>query len=86
MAIKDYTDEWLQVKLKTAYVLALEAGDLYIPHDPMEWEGRGRQSVYADMMDLVVELEEECKRRGIDPEAVEHQGELEWEKKHQEWT
>lgn len=86
MAIEDYSDAQLKAELESAYLLALEAGDTFIPHDPHEWGGLGRYSAYRDMMDLVRDLEEELRRRGLDYEEAERSAEVEWERKHGEWS
>lgn len=60
-----YTDEQLLKRLQTVRELELEVNDPWHPYNAHEWGGVDRRSKSTELFNLVDELTDECKRRGL---------------------
>lgn len=86
MDVETLNDGRLLSQIEIVYLLVLEADDCTIPHDPMEWEGKSRQHVAGELHTLLVNLEAEADRRGLDYGPAHRRAEADWELKHGEWA
>lgn len=80
------TDARILGQIENVTLLLLEVDDWTIPHDPMEWKGRSRQHVAAELRELLELLTQRARERGLDTGPAIRRAEQQWEVKHSDWA